>query len=298
MVDMTYIRPFEQLSAADVGLAGGKGANLGELTQAGFPVPPGFVLTTAAYRHFVQANNLQEAITAVLPQAALHDPAELARAATVIARHFAAGRVPAEIADDLCRAYLALGGGLVAVRSSATAEDLPTASFAGQQETFLNVRGAEAVLEATRRCWASLWTARAMAYRARQGIPPDSVSLAVVIQQMVAAEAAGVLFTAHPVTGDPNEMVINAVRGSGEALVGGQVTPEEIVVGWPTWAVRRRDSPAGRVLTDAQAVELARLGERIESHYGRPQDIEWAWADGRFHVLQARPITTPVQPRL
>jgi pyruvate,water dikinase len=119
-----------------------------------------------------------------------------------------------------------------------------------------------------------------------------------VVQQMVAAEAAGVLFTANPLSGDPDEMVINAVRGSGEALVSGQVTPEEIAVGWPTWAVCRRDSPAGRVLTDAQAVQLARLGARIQAHYGHPQDVEWAWADGQFHVLQARPITTPVRPRL
>ncbi len=295
---MTYIRPLEQLSATDVGLAGGKGANLGELTRAGFPVPPGFVLTTTAYDDFVQANGLQAAITAALPDAAPSDPAELARAATVIAGYFAAGRVPVEIADDLRRAYLALGGGLVAVRSSATAEDLPTASFAGQQETFLNVSGVAAVREATQRCWASLWTARALAYRARQGIPPDSVSLAVVVQRMVAAEAAGVLFTANPLTGDPDEMVINAVRGCGEALVGGQVTPEEIAVGRGTWSVRRRDSPAGRVLTEAQAGQLARLGEQIESHYGHPQDIEWAWAGGRFHVLQARPITTPVRARL
>ena len=295
--DMTYIRPFEQLSATDVGLAGGKGANLGELTQAGFPVPPGFVLTTAAYRVFVQANDLQAAITAALHGAALNDPAELARAATVIAAHFAAGRVPAEIANDLRRVYLALGGP-VAVRSSATAEDLPTASFAGQQETFLNVSGVAAVLEATQRCWASLWTARALAYRARQGISPEAVSLAVVIQRMVAAEAAGVLFTANPLTGDLDEMVINAVRGSGEALVSGQVTPEEIAVARGTWSVHRRDSPAGQVLTDARSVQLARLGGQIEAHYGHPQDIEWAWADGQFHVLQARPITTPLRPRL
>jgi len=294
---VTYIRLLEQLSTADVGLAGGKGANLGELIRAGFPVPPGFVLTTAAYCAFVRANSLQAAITAALPEAALSDPVELARAATVIAGHFAAGRVPAEIADDLRRAYLALGG-IVAVRSSATAEDLPTASFAGQQATFLNVCGAEAVLQATQRCWASLWTARAMAYRARQGIAPEAVRLAVVVQQMVAAEAAGVLFTANPLTGDPDEMVINAVRGCGEALVGGQVTPEEIVVGRGTWTVRRRDSPAGQVLSEAQAGQLARLGEQIEAHYGHPQDIEWAWADGQLYVLQARPITTPVRPRL
>ena len=296
-VYVTYIRTLEQLSATDVGLAGGKGANLGELTRAGFPVPPGFVLTTTAYNAFVRANGLQAAITAALPEAAPSDPAELARAATVIAGHFAAGRVPAEIADDLRQAYLALGGGLVAVRSSATAEDLPTASFAGQQETFLNVSGAAAVREATARCWASLWTARAMAYRARQGISPDSVSLAVVVQRMVAAEAAGVLFTANPLTGDPDEMVINAVRGCGEALVSGQVTPEEIVVGYGTWTVRWRDSPAGRVLAEAQVGQLARLGEQIAAHYGRPQDIEWAWAGGRFHVFQARPITTPLRAR-
>ncbi|HUV89183.1 MAG TPA: PEP/pyruvate-binding domain-containing protein [Anaerolineae bacterium] len=295
---MAYLRFLDQVSAQDTALAGGKGANLGELARAGFPVPPGFVLTTAAYRAFVETNNLQEIIGDAIQATDPEDPTELERAATTIASHFIAARMPAEIADELCRAYRTLGQGPVAVRSSATAEDLPEASFAGQQETLLNVTSEEAVLEAVKRCWASLWTARAIAYRAKRAIPSGGVALAVVVQRMVAAEMAGVLFTANPANRDPDEMVVNASRGLGEAVVSGQVTPEEIVVNRRRWKVRRRSGAPRQVLSDPQALDLARLGEQIETHYGRPQDIEWALADGRFHILQARPITTPIRPRL
>jgi len=202
----------------------------------------------------------------------------------------------------------------VAIRSSATAEDLPEASFAGQQETYLNVRGEEALLAAVKRCWASLWTARAMAYRARHGIDPASVSLAVVVQQMVPAEVSGVLFTVNPLTGDRDEMLINAAWGLGEALVSGRVTPDSIVVDKAGGQVKRMevgdkalmtvpaddgtqevsvavDRRQALSLTSEQITELARLGREIEAHFGAPQDVEWAIADGQVYILQARPVT-------
>ena len=312
---MRYVKPFSDIDRGDLDEAGGKGANLGELTRAGFPVPPGFVLTTAAYRAFVTENGLRERI---LELAGGDDPQA---AATGIRELFTAAPVPADLAAELAAAYTALGdaaGVPVAVRSSATAEDLEGASFAGQQDTYLNVRG-DALADAVRDCWASLWTARALAYRARQGIDPASVSLAVVVQEMVDADAAGVLFTANPTTGRRDEVVIAAAWGLGESVVGGLVDTDDLVVAKADGAVRSRSTadkavltaysergteerpvpPAQRtrpVLDDAEAGRLADLGVRIEEHYGAPQDVEWARADGRFLVVQARPVTALPEP--
>ncbi|HZG92775.1 MAG TPA: PEP/pyruvate-binding domain-containing protein, partial [Pseudonocardia sp.] len=202
--------------AADLATAGGKGESLGRLARAGLPVPPGFHVTTAAYRRFVAEHDLRSGI---------RDADEAAVAAL-----FAAHAVPDELAGPIRAAYAALGGPAVAVRSSATAEDLPGASFAGQQDTFLDVRGADAVVDAVRRCWASLWTDRAVAYRRRAGIADGDVALAVVVQQLVDAEASGVLFTADPVSGATDRMVIDATWGLGESLVGGGVTPDHLVL--------------------------------------------------------------------
>jgi pyruvate,water dikinase len=202
--------------------AGGKGANLQRLLQAGLPVPPGVVVTTAAYRDFVAANALAPRITALSGAARPDDPGSFEAASAEIRSLFAAGQMPRPVASAIMAAYAALGTPAVAVRSSATAEDLPEASFAGQQETYLNVRGEARLIEAVQRCWSSLWTARAMAYRARQGLAPDAVALAVVVQCLVPARAAGVLFTVNPVTGAGGEMVVNATWGLGEALVAGQ----------------------------------------------------------------------------
>ena len=212
-------------------------------------------------------------------------------------------------------AYAILGAPPVAVRSSATAEDLPAASFAGQMETYLNVRGETALLDAVRRCWASLWTARAISYRANQGIPPAAVSLAVVVQELIEADAAGVLFTANPVNGRRDQMVIDGTWGLGEALVSGQVSPDHWILNVRTGAVvearvSRKEVMTTRqeagtvtlpvpadlqnkpVLNDAQSAALVELGRRVESHYGAPQDVEWALAQGRFYLVQARPITS------
>ena len=315
---MTYIRPFAALRAGDLATAGGKAANLGELVRAGLPVPPGFVLTTDAYDAFVAANGLAAPVAELAALPADAEPGAFERAAEKIRALFLGGRVPEDVARELAAAYAELGGD-VAVRSSATAEDLPDASFAGQQETFLHVRGAEVVTEAVRACWASLWTARAMAYRAQRGVDPSEVRLAVVVQRMVEAEAAGVLFTANPVTGRRDQVVIGAAWGLGEAVVGGTVTTDDLVVDKATGAVVSRSTADKQVMTlyadhgtqerpvpeerrrapvldDAGAAELARLGVRVEEHFGSPQDVEWARAAGRFFLVQARPVTALPEP--
>ncbi len=300
---------------------GGKGASLARMVAAGLPVPPGFHITTDAYRRFVDENGLGQRILSASAQAQVNHPATLDRASAQIQSLFAQGTIPGDIAGMIRRWYGKLGAGIpVAVRSSATAEDLPGMSFAGQLETYLNVRGGDDVVDAVRRCWASLWTGRAIGYRQRQGIRPEDVSMAVVVQQLVAAEAAGVVFTANPVTGSRDELMINAAWGLGEAIVSGRVTPDTIVIDKETGAIvsqeiaskdvmtvrlelgtREEPVPAGNrrraALGPAQAAELARLGMKIEQLYGQPMDIEWAMCDGRIFIVQARPVTALPESR-
>jgi len=221
---------------------GGKGASLARMVTAGLPVPPGFHVTTEAYRRFVEENHLREGILNAIAGAQANDPATLERASEQIQSLIAHGTMPVGIAQAIREQYGELGDDLpVAVRSSATAEDLPDASFAGQLETYLNMRGGDAVLDAVQRCWASLWTGRAIGYRQRQGIRPEDASIAVVVQRLVAAEAAGVAFTANPVTGARGEMMINAAWGLGEAVVSGQVTPDTIVINKQTGAIASQE---------------------------------------------------------
>ena len=306
---------------ATLELAGGKGASLARMAAAGLPVPPGFHITTAAYRRFVAENDLLGAISAAAAGASADDLASLERASASITACFADAAISDEIVAAVRAAYASLGAGdpPVAVRSSATAEDLPGMSFAGQQETYLNMRGEAMLVPAIKRCWASLWTARAIGYRARHGIRPEDVSLAVVVQELVPADAAGILFTANPLTGARDQMIINAAWGLGEAIVGGLVTPDQLVVAKATGAITASEiadkalmtvrTPNGTweepvppdrrtaaVLDPAQAAELARLGTRIEDLYGQPMDIEWAIQDGRIFILQARPITALPEP--
>jgi len=229
-----YILPLDNQKAT-LDMVGGKGSSLARMVNAGLPVPAGFLVTTDAYWHFVTENNLQAGIKKALRSVDSTDPAALELASRTITKLFVDGTIPVKVAEAIVQTYTELPSETpaVAVRSSATAEDLPEASFAGQQETFLNIRGAEAVLEATRKCWASLWTARAIGYRARQNIPPERVALAVVIQLLVAADAAGILFTANPLNGRRDQMLVNASWGLGEAVVGGQVTPDTITIDKP-----------------------------------------------------------------
>ncbi|MBN1535610.1 MAG: hypothetical protein JW908_02675 [Anaerolineales bacterium] len=310
-----YIIPLADMQAV-LENVGGKGASLARLAMAGLPVPGGFHITTEAYRQFVAANNLQSHIIAVLEPVNTIQPATLEAASQAIYRIFMQAEIPAPIAEAITKAYLDMSSQptVVAVRSSATAEDLPDASFAGQQETYLNISGAESVLEAVKKCWASLWTARAISYRVRQNIAPQNVALAVVVQELVFADAAGILFTANPMNGRRDEMVINAAWGLGEAIVGGLVTPDTLTIEKASGRILKSDIPdkqvmtvrtaAGTeeqpvpavqrqqaVLTDGQAAELVQLAVRIEQLYGMPMDIEWALADDKFAIVQARPIT-------
>ena len=320
--DGSWVSPLGDLGRDDVAEAGGKAANLGELVGAGVPVPPGFVVTTAAYRAYVAANDLQDRIIASVPGADA-DTGSYEIAAREIASLFAAGAVPDELTAQISDSYRALSGGsesAVAVRSSATAEDLEGASFAGQQDTYLNIRGVDAVLDAVQRCWASLWTARAMAYRARQGIEPAEVSLAVVVQELVDAAAAGVMFTADPSTGRRDTVLISAAWGLGEAVVGGLVNTDQLTLTGDVLTVTDRQTadkavqtvrteagttevevPEDRrrvpVLDDSAARDLASLGRRIAEHFGAPQDIEWARSTtGQLLIVQSRPITALPAP--
>src|SRR5687767_6905938 len=221
----TYIRPF-----ADEGLGlseiGGKGQSLARLASAGLPVPNGFHITTAAYDDFITENDLEDQIKAQLATLSNPAPEAIDQVASAIAELITSHEIPLAIAADVERAYQQFGLLPVAVRSSATADDLPDASFAGQQDTFLNVLGIDQLLEAVRQCWASLWTARAIAYRRQHQIQSDKNSLAIVVQELIDADASGIVFTADPVTGDDSVIEINAAWGLGEAVVGGQVTPD------------------------------------------------------------------------
>jgi phosphohistidine swiveling domain-containing protein len=306
------------LSAASAQLSqvGGKGASLARLSSAGLPVPDGFHITTSAYQHFVVEHKLQEQILAAVSTAALDQPGTLEEASSRIRKLFAQGAIPDDIAGEIRQAYARLGEGdlPVAVRSSATAEDLPEMSFAGQQETYLNKHGAEAMLEAVKECWASLWTSRAIAYRLRQGIASDTVAIAVVVQKLVLADSAGILFTADPVSGQRDQVLISASWGLGEAVVGGMVTPDSLRVEKASGRVLNRQTADKQVMTvrttsateeqpvpenlrqasvldDAAAARLTSLGVQIEQLYGQPMDIEWACVDSQFSILQARPIT-------
>jgi len=295
--------------AADLATAGGKGANLGELFRAGFPVPDGFIVTTAAYSALLADTGLGATLAGLL---------ETGTDGTTIREAFAAAGVPDDLRDTIGAAYRRLGGGPVAVRSSATAEDLPGAAFAGQQDTFLNVEGEDALIRAIAGCWASLWTDRAISYRQRQGINQNGLAIAVVVQDMVPADSAGVMFSANPVTGRRGEIVIDADRGLGEAVVSGLVTPEHYVLdpngrlrswtpGGPETVNRAKagdgtgDVAGARstrpILTREQLARLAEIARNAAAHFGRPQDLEWAISGGTVYLLQARPMTAlPPEP--
>jgi rifampicin phosphotransferase len=295
---------------ADLAHAGGKGASLARMALAGLPVPDGFILSTRAYQEFVQASGLAEPIQNVLATSGQDEE----QASRQIRELFRAAPLPQVVREALVAAYGGLGEGPVAVRSSATAEDLPEMSFAGQQETYLNVLGSEALCRAVMDCWSSLWTARAIGYRRRNEVTNDEVALAVVVQRMVASETSGVLFTANPLSGKRGETVIDAAYGLGEALVSGQVEPDHYVVdaserkilakSLGQKAVSLHPQEGGglqavnqprqerQALADEQIMQLAALGYETARLYGQPQDIEWAWAGGAFYLLQSRAITS------
>jgi len=315
----------DDVRADDLSTVGGKAASLGEMTAADLPVPPAFVVTADTYRAFIEETGIDEELFEAVDVDA-DDSADLAGAADHAKELIEGTEIPADIREEIMAAYERIGDNAsVAVRSSATAEDLPDASFAGQQETFLNVTG-EDLLNRVRECWASLFTQRAIYYRQEQGFDHADVDIAVVVQQMVDAEKSGVMFTSHPSTGAP-VVTVEAAWGLGEAVVSGAVTPDNYVVDRATGEVTdrtvatkkimhvrdeetgetvERPVPADRqdeeVLTEAELEALCSLGEDLEAHYGEPQDVEWAIADdgsgagagpdGTVYLLQSRPITT------
>ncbi|MHC4607106.1 MAG: phosphoenolpyruvate synthase [Planctomycetota bacterium] len=320
------IRWLKDLAAGDTALAGAKGANLGEMTRVGLTVPPGFVVTSEAYGKFVVSGRLQKEIVRIIGGADLSDQESLITVSRQIRKLLRDAPVPGAVRSAIAAAYAELAGGgeepWVAIRSSASAEDLPGASFAGQQDTFLNVRGCDAVVEKVRECWASLFTPRAIFYRGKKGFDQTKVLMAVVVQVMVDAEKAGVMFTVHPESHEEDRIVIEGTWGLGESVVSGAVIPDRFVLNKETGdsvhrqlAVKEvmvvRDGETGEtvrravpddrsrrpICTDGELRRLADLGRNLERHYGVPQDIEWAFADGRLYVLQARPITTLEEQR-
>ena len=303
-------------------VVGGKGKSLARMAKAGFNVPSGFVTTAAAYRAFVAANNLQEEIVSLAKPAVVDGRVSFEQASHDIQALFAEHDPSAEITAEISQAYGPLDDAPVAVRSSANAEDLPGLSFAGQQETYLNVKGADEVVRAVRNCWASLWTPQAISYRHQNGIDQGSVAMAVVVQAMVSSQVSGILFTANPATGERSEIIINASFGLGEAVVSGQVTPDTYIVDKETLQAKETligpkeqqiiahgsqgtrladvdvDSRGQSSLTDDMLRQLSRTAIDIETLYdGVPQDIEWAVVDQDLYLLQSRPVTNlPVQP--
>ncbi|WP_292492121.1 phosphoenolpyruvate synthase [Methanoculleus sp. 10] len=323
MKEMPNILWLEEIKKEDIPSVGGKGASLGEMTAIGLPVPKAFVVTAQAFRKFLVETGIEETLFRRLERLDVDDNGALESVSRDAQDLVLSVEIPDHIREEITDAYARMGanGTVVAVRSSATAEDLPEASFAGQQETFLNILGDEDLVDAVQRCWASLYGARAVYYRAKQGFDDRSVNIAVVVQELIRSEKSGVMFTSHPVTGEPLT-IIEGSWGLGEAVVSGSVSPDNYVFDLRSERVvdrliaekeimivpegehgtkvvnlseKQRTAP---VLSDAEVARLATLGRIAESHYGVPQDIEWAIVGGDVFILQSRPITTIRRPEI
>lgn len=305
---------FKRLSKIDVSIAGGKGASLGEMTKAGLPVPPGFVVLASAFDQFIQETEIDADIEAILKKVNHKDVNSVDKASAKIRRLILDEKMPQHLQKEIITDFKKLKAKFVAVRSSATAEDSKVASWAGELETYLNVTEKN-LIKSVKKCWSSLFTPRAIFYRFEKKLHKTKVSVAVVVQKMVQSEISGITFTVHPVTKDYNQMVLEAGFGLGEAIVGGMITPDtyvihkddfsilDINVSEQTFAIIK--TPKGNVnkrlsktqggkqkLTGKQIVELAKICKKIEEHYKHPQDIEWAFEKGKFYITQSRPITT------
>ncbi|MDO8559497.1 MAG: PEP/pyruvate-binding domain-containing protein [bacterium] len=312
---MELIRDFRSLGKSDTAMAGGKGASLGEMTHEKIPVPPGFVITAQAFERFLEETDLSPEVESELNKINYKDMNSVDRASNVIRDSIHDARMPKDIQQVARAEFKGLKSKFVAVRSSATAEDSSTASWAGELESYLNTTE-KVLLGNVKKCWSSLFTPRAIFYRFEKGMRSSKVSVAVVVQVMVESEVSGIAFTVHPVTKDYNQMIIEAGFGLGEAVVSGQITPDSYIVSKRDFRLLDinlaaqekmlvRKSSGGNVwrsvsaakrevqkLTGRQIVELAKLCIDIERHYGKPQDIEWAFAKKKFSIVQSRPITT------
>ena len=314
-----YIEPLDSSTGLDV--IGGKGRSLAAMLQTGLPVPVGFHVTTSAYQQFVKYNDIANAILELATPVIVGARASFETPSTRVMELFERGEIPPDIVDEIANAYAALDGDKVAVRSSANAEDLPNLSFAGQQETYLNVHGHDDLLVAVKNCWASLWTAQALSYRHEMDVDQGAVAMAVIIQAMVPADVSGILFTANPATGQRDQAIVNCSYGLGEAVVGGQVTPDtfvvdkaslklkETVLGSKERMIVSRSTQGTRVqqvpkeqrdtssLSENSLKDLVSLAKEVEQCFvGQPQDIEWAIYGGEIWLLQSRPITHLPEP--
>ena len=313
---------FDDITKSDINIAGGKGANLGEMTRARIPVPPGFVVTATAYYEFLKETKLLDEIRKHLHNLDPNDSKTLQDVSARIKNRLSDIPMPNYMVNEIKSAYRKLGGGLVAVRSSATAEDLPDASFAGQQRTFLNIQGEDSVVKAVQECWASLFESRAIFYRHEQGYDHFKVGIAVPVQRMIQSEAAGVLFTIEPLTNDTGKILIEAIFGLGEAIVSGDLTPDQYTIAKDSFVItdkqivkqewqlnRNVDAIPGNLetnikvpvnlgiqenqkLSDDDIIALAKIGKMLEDHYKSPQDVEWAMEDNKLYIVQTRPVTT------
>src|SRR3989338_6817751 len=322
---MSYVAWFKDLTKDSIAVAGGKGANLGEMFNLGIPVPGGFAVTAQCYGEYFTKTGLQPNILSLLKSLDPENNDQLQAVSRQIAALFAATPIPADMAEEIMESYELLGASrknahdfvsgmeeFVAVRSSATAEDLPTASFAGQQATFLNVKGKKNVLIAVRDCWASLFTARAIYYRTKNEFDHSKVLISAIVQKMVNSERSGIMFTINPATNESSEIVIEGIYGLGEMIVGGEVNPDLFIVDKNSREIKKteirkqeyglfRSANGGnekikiavpqqerQKITDAQVKELARICKKLEEHYGLPQDVEWAVEQDQVMIVQTR----------
>ncbi len=325
---MGYVAWFKDLNKDSIAVAGGKGANLGEMVHVGMPVPNGFAVTAQAYKEFVEKTGLQPKILKLLNGLDIENTEKLQQTANQIQKLIVSTPVPPEMAEEIIESYELLGAEkdaqdivqgkevFVAVRSSATFEDMPSASFAGQMATFLNVKGKENIIHAVRACWASLFTARAIYYREKNKFEHSKVLISAIVQKMVNAEKSGIMFTVNPATNNPGELVIEGIYGLGELIVGGEVTPDMYLIDKKSREIKKvevrrqemglfrseqgqnekqeipKAEQAQQKITEKEIKELARLGIKLEEHYQKPQDIEWAVEQGNVFIVQTRAVTT------
>lgn len=311
---MELIKPFSKLNKNDANIAGGKGASLGEMTQAGIPVPGGFVILSTAFDHFLHETDLTQEVDAILEKVDHNAIHTVEDASEKIRGLIEDKEIPKDIADEIIKKFKELDSEFVAVRSSATAEDGAEHAWAGQLESFLNTTE-ESLLNNVRKCWGSLFTPRAIFYRFEKGLHGMEISVAVVVQKMVQSEVSGIAFSVHPITEDPNQLIIEAGYGLGEAVVSGSITPDSYVVekeprqiidkniseqkraifrseNHNDWVMIDREKRNIQKLPDEKILKLSELVIKIEKHYGFPCDIEWAYENKKFYIVQSRPITT------
>lgn len=311
---MKFIKDFQEINKKDILVAGGKGANLGEMAKSKIPVPPGFVILASAFRKFLEETNIDIEINRLINQINFKDTESVEEGSEILRHLIKKFRMPRSIEGEIIKAFKRLGAKYVAVRSSATAEDSKIDSWAGQLETYLNVTRGN-LIECVKKCWASLYTPRALLYQEKRGLKKGNVLVAVVIQKMIQSEISGVCFNVHPVTRNKNQMIIEACWGLGEALVQGLITPDSYVIQKSNFKIldtnvnsqekmiirkgngtemvsvpeTKRDK---QKILEKQIKELAKICLKIQNHYKEPQDIEWAFEKNKFYIVQSRPITT------